>query len=1030
LAVLCSPLWCAVSSSAQQSQGSTENSEVKHDESPRLTDIPGIPPQAGPNHEMRRHQPRQIKAGPSQADPAIQTVITTFAAPTAGINFDGVGNGVYGYTVNSAPPDTNGAVGPNHYVQWVNTSFAVFNKSGGLVWGPFNGNTLWSGFGGGCQANNDGDPIVQYDKIADRWIFMQFSVTAPYPYTVCMAVSTTPDPTGSYYRYEFSGFGTEFPDYPKLAVWPDGYYATYNLFNNGVIFTGPRFCSYDRSKMLTGAVATQQCFTLGSQFGGDLPSDIDGKTLPPAGSPDYILEFGTNALNLWKFHVDWTTPANTTLTGPTSIPVAAFSAACNGGGTCIPQGGTTQQLDSLADRVMYRLAYRNFGDHEALVVNHSVTAGSSVGVRWYEIRSPGGTPTVFQQGTYAPDAGYRWMGSIAMDRAGDIGLGYSISSSTTHPGIRYTGRLVTDALNTLQAEASIIDGAGSQTGGLSRWGDYSSITVDPVDDCTFWYTSEYIPANGSFNWRTRIASFKFASCGTPDYAVAASPASQSVVQGSGTSYTVTVTPSGGFTSTVGFSVSGLPAGAAATFNPASVAGSGSSTMAVTTNSTTPTGSYPLTITGTSGTLTHTALVTLVVTAPVAPDFSLSASPASQTVTQGSGTSYTATVTPSGGFTGTVTFSASGLPTGAAATFNPASVAGSGSSTMSVTTSSTTPTGSYALTITGTSGTLTHNTLVTLVVNPPPNFALSASPASQSVVQGASTSYTVTVTPSGGFTGTVSFSPSGLPTGASATFNPASVAGSGSSTMSVTTSSTTPTGSYPLTITGTSGTLSHTASVTLIVTAAATPNFTLSASPSSQTVTQGASTSYTVTITPSGGFTGSVTFSASGLPAGAAASFAPNPATSTSSMTVTTATTTPAGSYPLTITGVSGTLSHTASVTLVVTAAGAGNFSLSATPASQSIPAGASTTYTINVTRTGGFTGGVTLSATGVPAGATATFSPNPATGASSTLTVATSGTTPVNTFTITVTGTSGTLSHTTTVSLTVTAAPCTGECDN
>ena len=876
---------------------------------------------------MRRHQPRQIKAGPSQADPAIQTVITTFAAPTAGINFDGVGNGVYGYTVNSAPPDTNGAVGPNHYVQWVNTSFAVFNKSGGLVWGPFNGNTLWSGFGGGCQANNDGDPIVQYDKIADRWIFMQFSVTAPYPYTVCMAVSTTPDPTGSYYRYEFSGFGTEFPDYPKLAVWPDGYYATYNLFNNGVIFTGPRFCSYDRSKMLTGAVATQQCFTLGSQFGGDLPSDIDGKTLPPAGSPDYILEFGTNALNLWKFHVDWTTPANTTLTGPTSIPVAAFSAACNGGGTCIPQGGTTQQLDSLADRVMYRLAYRNFGDHEALVVNHSVTAGSSVGVRWYEIRSPGGTPTVFQQGTYAPDASYRWMGSIAMDRAGDIGLGYSISSSTTHPGIRYTGRLVTDALNTLQAEASIIDGAGSQTGGLSRWGDYSSITVDPVDDCTFWYTNEYIPANGSFNWRTRIASFKFASCGTPDYTVAASPASHSVVQGSSTSYTVTVTPSGAFTGTVSFSVSGLPAGAAATFNPTSVPGSGTSTMSVTTSSTTPTGSYPLTIAGTSGTLTHTASVTLVVTAPVTPNFSLSASPASQSVVQGASTSYTVTITPSGGFTGSVTLSASGLPAGAAASFAP---------------------------------------------------------------------------------------------------NPAT----STSTMSVTTSSTTPTGSYPLTITGTSGTLSHTASVTLIVTAAATPNFTLSASPSSQTVTQGASTSYTVTITPSGGFTGSVTFSASGLPAGATASFAPNPATSTSSMTVTTATTTPAGSYPLTITGVSGTLSHTASVTLVVTAAGAGNFSLSATPASQSIPAGASTTYTINVTRTGGFTGGVTLSATGVPAGATATFSPNPATGASSTLTVATSGTTPVNTFTITVTGTSGTLSHTTTVSLTVTAAPCTGECDN
>src|SRR5258706_4351180 len=553
------------------------------------------------------------------------------------------------------------------------------------------------------------------------------------------------------------------------ALLLDLYIQTYNLFNNGVIFTGPRFCSYDRSKMLTGAVATQQCFTLGSQFGGDLPSDIDGKTLPPAGSPDYILEFGTNALNPWKFHVDLTTPVNTTLTGPTSIPVAAFSAACNGGGTCIPQVGTTQQLDSLADRVMYRLAYRNFGDHEALVVNHSVTAGSSVGVRWYEIRSPGGTPTVFQQGTYAPDAGYRWMGSIAMDRAGDIGLGYSISSSTTHPGIRYTGRLVTDALNTLQAEASIIDGAGSQTGGLSRWGDYSSITVDPVDDCTFWYTNEYIPANGSFNWRTRIASFKFASCGAPDYTVAASPASQSVVQGSSTSYTVTVTPSGGFTGTVSFSVSGLPPGAAATFNPTSVPGSGTSTMSVTTSSPTPTGSYPLTITGTSGTQTHTASVTLVVTDPVTPNFSLSASPASQSVVQGASTSYTVTITPSGGFTGSVTLSASGLPAGAAASFapNPAT----STSTMSVTTSSTTPTGSYPLTITGTSGTLSHTASVTLIVTAAatPNFTLSASPSSQTVTQGASTSYTVTITPSGGFTGSVTFSASGLPAGATASF---------------------------------------------------------------------------------------------------------------------------------------------------------------------------------------------------------------------------------------------------------------------
>ena len=227
------------------------------------------------------------------------------------------------------------------------------------------------------------------------------------------------------------------------------------------------------------------------------------------------MNFGSNSLNLWKFHVDFANSANSTFTGPTSIPVASFTAACSGGGACIPQAGTTQKLDSLADRLMYRLAYRNFGDHEALVVNHSVTAGSSVGVRWYEIRNPNGTPSVFQQGTYAPDTNFRWMGSIAMDKVGNIALGYSVSSSTQQPSIKYTGRAPGDPLGTLQAENNIQAGGGSQLTNLSRWGDYSAMTVDPVDDCTFWYTNEYLKANGTFNWSTQIASFQFASCTNP-----------------------------------------------------------------------------------------------------------------------------------------------------------------------------------------------------------------------------------------------------------------------------------------------------------------------------------------------------------------------------------------------------------------------------------------------------------------------------------------------------------------------------------
>ncbi len=369
------------------------------------------------------------------------------------------------------------------------------------------------------QVLNDGDPIVQYDKLANRWILTQFSVSTT-PYLQCVAVSTTSDATGTYNRYAFSYGTTQFNDYPKLGVWPDGYYISYNIFNNGQTFAGSKVCALDRTAMLAGGAATQQCFQLSSSFGGLLPSDLDGTTAPPAGSPNFFMNFGANSLNLWKFHVDFATPTNATFTGPINIPVASFAAACSGGGACIPQPGTNNKLDSLADRLMYRLAYRNFtgtGAHESLVVNQSVKVSgnkrtSVTGVRWYEIRNPNGTPTVFQQGTFSPDSTSRWMGSIAMDKFGNIALGYSASSSSVSPSIRYTGRLVTDALGTMQTENIIQAGGGSQIGALHRWGDYSAMTVDPVDDCTFWYTNEYLKSTGSFNWSTRIASFKFPGC--------------------------------------------------------------------------------------------------------------------------------------------------------------------------------------------------------------------------------------------------------------------------------------------------------------------------------------------------------------------------------------------------------------------------------------------------------------------------------------------------------------------------------------
>jgi hypothetical protein len=496
---------------------------VYSDVSAPVRDLVGVAPAPSTDKE-KKEKPLRVLPNMgnalNQPDGALQTSAGPLVGTTGALNFAGVGQGDYGFSDQYAPPDTNGAVGATQYVQWVNTYFAVFDKTTGAIAAGFPkpGNSIWAGFGGGCQTNNDGDPIVQYDKLANRWILTQFSVSTT-PYLQCVAVSTTSDATGPYYRYAFSYGTKQFNDYPKMGVWPDGYYMSYNIFNNGRTFAGSKVCAFDRTKMLAGNTsATQQCFQLSTSYGGLLPSDLDGTTVPPAGSPNFFMNFGANKLNLWKFHVDFANSANSTFTGPTSIAVASFSAACSGGGTCIPQPSTTNKLDSLADRLMYRLAYRNRAGVESLVVNHSVTAGSSVGVRWYELRNPNGstmatgTPVVYQQATYAPDTTYRWMGSIAMDKQGNMALGYSASSSSVRPSIRYTGRLATDALNTMQAENSVIAGIGSQTGTLHRWGDYSAMTVDPVDDCTFWYTNEYLKSSGSFNWSTRIASFKFPGC--------------------------------------------------------------------------------------------------------------------------------------------------------------------------------------------------------------------------------------------------------------------------------------------------------------------------------------------------------------------------------------------------------------------------------------------------------------------------------------------------------------------------------------
>ncbi|MDP3711435.1 MAG: hypothetical protein Q8R60_02975 [Mycobacteriales bacterium] len=449
-------------------------------------------------------------------------------AVTDSSSFLGLGVGETTFTMKYAPPDTNAAVGLDRVVQTVNVMVGVYAKNdvlnadgtvkvaaGKLVTPAFLGSTLFGGLvgtaGGRCATRDDGDPVVQYDQDNGRWLFSQF-VADKAPYLECVAVSKTSDPTGEYWAYAYS-YGTDFPDYPKIGVWPGSYVVTYNTFRQGRTFNGAEACALDRAKMITGAPAAQQCFKTKS-YASLMPADQDGPTAAPTGTDAYVLNVSSGKLRLWRLKVDWTTTANSRFTGPVDVSgTAAWSAPCSG--ACVSQPGTTQKLDGLADRLMYRLAYRNRGGTQSLLVNHSVGNGSGVlAPRWYELRPSGSGLAVEQQGTYAPDATSRWMGSIAMNRAGDIALAYSASSGSISPALRWAGRPAgsAEATGTLGDEVSIIAGAGSQVG-LSRWGDYSSMDVDPSDDCTFWFTSEYLTSGGSFNWSTRIAKLKVSSCG-------------------------------------------------------------------------------------------------------------------------------------------------------------------------------------------------------------------------------------------------------------------------------------------------------------------------------------------------------------------------------------------------------------------------------------------------------------------------------------------------------------------------------------
>lgn len=509
-------------------------------------------------------------------------------------SFDGLGQsfaGPQGIATLRNPSDNTLAVGPNHIVQIVNSRMAIFTKkgkqfdtTGKVLYGPVMTNNVFREFGGTCDARNNGDAVVRYDQLADRWLIVMpifsrlpprdtepsagrsgepakrsvtgragqpgastrlFEPPAPPPpdpnapppggragggratppppgtplgsYAMCYAISTGPDPFGPYYRYEF--VRPLFPDYPRPAIWPDGYYVPTSTGDDVI---QKHACVVDRVRMLKGEDATEQCVVIDDvNFLNN--ADLDGTQLPPAGAPNIMLAAGGTQLRrvleddgiyAWSFHVDWNDPNRTRVEGPTRIAVAPYHYLCDGQLTsCVPQPGTDRRLDAQGDKIMARVIYRRIGDRESIVASHSInsTAGGG-GVRWYELRVGGDrSVSLFQQGTFAPDSSFRWMGSPAMDARGNIGIGYSFGGLPHFAGQRFAARSVGDPKGVLTLRETVLaEGEAAQTNTL-RWQDYSQTAIDPSDDCTVWYVGDYYKS-GATSYSTRIGAFRMAGC--------------------------------------------------------------------------------------------------------------------------------------------------------------------------------------------------------------------------------------------------------------------------------------------------------------------------------------------------------------------------------------------------------------------------------------------------------------------------------------------------------------------------------------
>lgn len=464
-------------------------------------------------------------------------------AAVLAVSFDGLGVGFSGSQPAARPAglDNSLAVGPDHIIQVVNgAGIAVYSKKGAkydntgtVLYGAVPSKTLFKDFGGPCETANFGDVVVRYDQLAKRWlfampIFQRIPDRPDEPYSVCYALSKTADPLGEYYRYEFRR--RLFPDYPRPAIWPDGYYMP---TSTGDTVIEKHECIVDREKMLKGEPATEQCIIIqGVSFLNN--ADLDGTTLPPAGAPNIMMaaggaqlkgmtenddrNFQDDGIYYWKVHLDWHDPEKTRADGPVKIPVAPYHFMCNGQlSNCVPQPGTDTRLDSQGDKLMPRLVYRNFGDHQSILAAHSVNSspGKAGGVRWYEFRlNAQGDPVLYQQGTYSPDEAFRWMPSGAMDRLGDIGFGYSYGSASDFVGQRFAARMAADPPGQLTLhEVVLAAGEGIQRRG-NRWQDYTTTVIDPSDDCTFWYVGDYYKKDAD-RLSTKIGAFRLPGCGDP-----------------------------------------------------------------------------------------------------------------------------------------------------------------------------------------------------------------------------------------------------------------------------------------------------------------------------------------------------------------------------------------------------------------------------------------------------------------------------------------------------------------------------------